>query len=63
MGGIIHKKNVPESTPLRYVPFWKFNRALGGLTTAVSVFVNSINIATNIETAVLSSASQFWHTG
>ena len=35
--------------------FWKFNRALGGLTTAVSVFVNSTNITTNIERAALSS--------
>ena len=34
--------------------FLKFNRALGGLTTAVSVFVNSTNITTNIETVVLS---------
>ena len=55
MGGLFHKKNAPESTPLWIVAFWKFNRALGGLTTAVSVFVNSTNITTNNETAALSS--------
>ena len=53
-GGIIHKKNAPHSTPIWFVAFWKFDRALGGLTTAVSVFVSSTNITTNIETAVLS---------
>ena len=31
--------------------------ALGGVTTAVSVFVNSTNISTNIETAVLSTGA------
>ena len=55
MGGQIYKKNAPESTSLWIVAFWKFNRTLGGLTNAVSVFVNSINITTNIETVVLSS--------
>ena len=55
MGGIIHKKNVPESTPLWFVAFWKFNKALGGLTTAISIFVNSTDITTNIETAALST--------
>ena len=35
--------------------FRKFNLALGGLTTTVSVFVNSTNITTNIETAMLSN--------
>ena len=58
MGGLFHKKNAPESTPLWIVAFWKFNRALWGLTTAVSVFVNSTNITTNIETAVLSRQCQ-----
>ena len=54
IGGLIHKKNAPQSTPIWFVAFWKFDRALGGLTTAFSVFVNSTNITTNIETAVLS---------
>ena len=54
IGGLIHKKNAPQSTPIWFVAFWKFDRALGRLTTAFSVFVNSTNITTNIETAVLS---------
>ena len=40
---------------------WKFDRALGGLTTAISVFVNSTNITTNIETAALSNLSRCWY--
>ena len=47
MGGLFHKNNAPGSAPLWIVAFWKFNRALWGLTTAVSVFVNSTNITTN----------------
>ena len=36
VGGLIHQENAPESTPIPFMAFWKFNRALGGLTTTVS---------------------------
>ena len=61
MGGLFFKKIAPESTPLWIVAFWKFNRALWGLFTAVSVFVNSTNITTNIETAALSNLPRCWY--
>ena len=44
-------KNAPESTPLWFVAFWKFCITVGGVLAAVSVFVNSTNISTNIEAA------------
>ena len=49
------KKDKPKSTSLWFVAFWKFSIALGEVTTAVSVFVKSTNITTNIKTAALSS--------